>query len=452
MFFLVVFSCAVVSATGVFPFWNFTKEIRPEPTADAGEPLHLTPLIRANGEDYAKIRENAKVEPFVGNMRSYSGFLTVNETYDSNLFFWFFESENKPKKDPLLLWLHGGPGQSSLMGLFEESGPYKVVGEEVRYRNTTWTKNHNVLYIDNPVGAGYSYTKDSDGYSRTVRQAADNLYEGLRQFFQIFSEFRKNDFYMVGESYCGKYIPTLAEVIHEENKKKKNATERIKLRGMAIGCGFIDPPNQMFFADYYYQMGILDPAERDTVVEREAKAREHMKKNNFYMADIYLTLIGYKLWRKGYTIDAAEPHFDFGSYDDVEVFVQRDDVRKKIHVGKSEFHDRKKVTFYFRNDLWNSVSSTLSTLIENNYKILLFTGQHDLVVPHTQIDRVIENLSWEEKDQLLEAKATGWHVNGELAGFEKSHKNLRYVFVRKSNHIIVRSQPEWTLNLLKSFV
>ena len=60
---------------------------------------------------------------------SYSGFMTVNKAFNSNLFFWYFPAAFKPEKAPLLLWLQGGPGGSSLFGLFVENGPFSVTQE-----------------------------------------------------------------------------------------------------------------------------------------------------------------------------------------------------------------------------------------------------------------------------------------------------------------------------------
>lgn len=54
----------------------------------------------------------------------------VDEKYNGNLFFWYFPVMNKSVREtPLILWLQGGPGASSLFGLFEEIGPYTVTDD-----------------------------------------------------------------------------------------------------------------------------------------------------------------------------------------------------------------------------------------------------------------------------------------------------------------------------------
>ncbi|KAJ9584275.1 hypothetical protein L9F63_021397, partial [Diploptera punctata] len=120
---------------------------------DPGDPLFLTPYIEAG-----KIKEAqqlSKVGPLKGaaNIKSYSGYLTVDKTYNSNLFFWYFPIEREYADAPVVLWLQGGPGATSLYGLFTENGPFSINKKFYLVpREYSWTKTHHVIYIDNPVG------------------------------------------------------------------------------------------------------------------------------------------------------------------------------------------------------------------------------------------------------------------------------------------------------------
>ena len=103
----------------------------------------------------------------------------------------------------MVLWLQGGPGFSLLFGLFSLNGPIILNKNlEGSLRNYTWAQEFNVVYIDQPVGAGFSFTHNDDGYAKDEDDVARDLYEALRQFFTLFSEYRKNDFYITGESYA----------------------------------------------------------------------------------------------------------------------------------------------------------------------------------------------------------------------------------------------------------
>ncbi|XP_006506682.1 probable serine carboxypeptidase CPVL isoform X4 [Mus musculus] len=166
---------------------------------DAGQPLFLSPYIK-NG----KIKEGQRksmVSPFPGmNDKSYAGYITVNQTYNSNLFFWFFPARMQPEDAPVVLWLQGGPGGSSMFGLFVEHGPYIITSNmTVVARDFPWTFTLSMLYIDNPVGTGFSFTDHFQGYATSEDDVAQDLYSALIQFFTLFPEYAKNDFYVTGE-------------------------------------------------------------------------------------------------------------------------------------------------------------------------------------------------------------------------------------------------------------
>ena len=112
-------------------------------------------------------------------------------------------------KAPVVLWLQGGPGGSSLFGLFVENGPYSVdASADLHERDIAWTHDFNMLYIDQPVGTGYSFTGDDAGFATNEDEVARDLHETLRQFYLIFPELLNNDFYITGESYAGKNAST----------------------------------------------------------------------------------------------------------------------------------------------------------------------------------------------------------------------------------------------------
>jgi vitellogenic carboxypeptidase-like protein len=167
------------------------------PTIDeVGNPLFLTPLIDVGRIDEA--RNLALVQPPIENTVSYSGFLTVNRVTKAHLFFWFFlRTETEDTRAPLLLWLQGGPGCSSLFGVFCENGPFEATNDGLRKREYAWTNKYHMLYIDQPVGSGFSYPEDEDnGYIGTEVEVGEQLYEALMQFYTIFPKMRERDFYI----------------------------------------------------------------------------------------------------------------------------------------------------------------------------------------------------------------------------------------------------------------
>ncbi|XP_049513175.1 venom serine carboxypeptidase-like isoform X2 [Dermacentor silvarum] len=110
---------------------------------------------------------------------------------------------NDDMKKPLLLWLQGGPGKSSLFGQFLENGPLGIdPSGNLYYREHTLLKEFNIIYLDQPVGSGYSFDKN-EKYPSSLEQASNHVITFLEQFLEIFREYKDRDFYIAGESYGG---------------------------------------------------------------------------------------------------------------------------------------------------------------------------------------------------------------------------------------------------------
>ena len=214
-------------------------------------------VVMENGESERHVDGN--LEPFnlrtkkvdpeslgVDKVKQYSGYLD-NEEDDKHLFYWFFESRNDPKNDPVLLWLNGGPGCSSLTGLFMELGPSSINEKrDIEFNPNSWNANASVIFLDQPVNVGYSYSGSS--VSNTVAAGKD-VYALLTLFFEQFPEYAEQSFHISGESYAGHYIPVFASEILSH--KKRN----INLQSVLIGNGLTDGLTQY---EYYRPMACGD--------------------------------------------------------------------------------------------------------------------------------------------------------------------------------------------------
>jgi carboxypeptidase C (cathepsin A) len=157
---------------------------------------------------------------FSDSFNEYSGYLLANASAGSQLFYWFVESQNDPVNDPLVLWLQGGPGcrfvtlrvcgafsqiirlHSSMIGLFNELGPYVVQSNLTLEPNPySWNQIANVLFLDQPVGTGFSYWQSPDGLVVNQDMMARNVYTALVAFFQQYPHHANHQFFITGESY-----------------------------------------------------------------------------------------------------------------------------------------------------------------------------------------------------------------------------------------------------------
>ncbi|KHJ78546.1 serine carboxypeptidase [Oesophagostomum dentatum] len=185
--------------------------------------------------------------------KHYTGFLQVSKTHF--LHYWFVESQNDSTKDPLIFWFNGGPGCSSLVGLLLEMGPYLVNadGRSLRPNLYSWNKLASIVYIESPVGVGYSYATDGNATTNDDQTSLEN-YEAMKQFLLVKFNFPELKETRAWESYAGIYVPTLAaRIVDGQNEFNFN------LKGIAIGNGYVSTKlNLVTMAKFAYGHGIID--------------------------------------------------------------------------------------------------------------------------------------------------------------------------------------------------
>uniref|UniRef100_A0A7I4Y0C9 Carboxypeptidase n=1 Tax=Haemonchus contortus TaxID=6289 RepID=A0A7I4Y0C9_HAECO len=179
---------------------------------------------------------------FEANFKTYSGYLKANGDNTWHMHYMLTESKHDPDTDPLLVWFNGGPGCSSFAGLFEELGPFYVNydGQTLYENKYAWNARANVLYLESPIGVGYSYDSVHDSfYNADDSQTASQNYVALKDFFNtVQPKYKNRTFFLSGESYAGIYIPMLSQLliqgIDDGTFPNKN------FQGAAIGNGFLN--------------------------------------------------------------------------------------------------------------------------------------------------------------------------------------------------------------------
>ena len=113
--------------------------------------------------------------------------------HHGSLFFWHFENRHLADRPRTVLWLNGGPGCSSEDGALMEIGPYRVRdGGKLELQDGSWDEFANVLFVDNPVGTGFSYV-DSDSYLHELGEMSNQMIIFLEQFFALFPQYSHDD-------------------------------------------------------------------------------------------------------------------------------------------------------------------------------------------------------------------------------------------------------------------
>ncbi|EDL88126.1 similar to Probable serine carboxypeptidase CPVL precursor (Carboxypeptidase, vitellogenic-like) (Vitellogenic carboxypeptidase-like protein) (VCP-like protein) [Rattus norvegicus] len=385
---------------------------------NAGQPLFLSPYIRTG-----KIKEGQRksmVSPFPGMYdKSYAGYITVNQTYNSNLFFWFFPARTQPADAPVVLWLQGGPGGSSMFGLFVEHGPYIITSNmTVLSRDFPWTFSLSMLYIDNPVGTGFSFTDHIQGYAIDEDDVAQDLYSALVQFFKLFPEYAKNDFYITGESYAGKYVPAIAYYIHSLNPVRRF---KIRLKGIALGDAYTDPETVL-----------------DELLDGDLTAGPSFFQNVTGCTNYYNIL------------QCTEPEDQ--SY--FSKFLSLPQVRQAIHVGNRNFSDGAEVEKYLREDTVKSVKPWLAEIM-NYYKVLIYNGQLDIIVAAALTERSLMTMDWKGSYAYRRTHKKIWKIfesDDEVAGYVRRVGKFHQVIVRGGGHILPYDQPLRSFDMINRFI
>ena len=185
--------------------------------------------------------------------------------------------------DPVVLWLNGGPGASSLGGCFSENGPLIVQddGRHLRVNEYAWNQQAHLLCIESPVGVGFSFNASGEYASDDFAQA-DDLYEALLRFFDKFPQLRGNEFYIAGESYGGVYVPLTAKAIVDGNAE--GVHPRINLQKFVVGNG-VNEFAGLSIVLYAYYHGLLGTDEYKEIRAACPQYQEFTKTGSFLTLD-----------------------------------------------------------------------------------------------------------------------------------------------------------------------
>lgn len=204
--------------------------------------------VRSAAEDEIKNLPGLDFDP---GYKQYSGYLEADDKKNRFWHYWFVESRSNPANDPLVLWLNGGPGCSSMLGLLTELGPVRVSQNGSLVNNPfAWNKNANIIFMESPAGVGFSYAVDGSIVADDDSTAQQN-HRALRSFLEKFPQYKNSPLYLTGESYGGVYLPTLAVLVDKDPE--------MNLKGVAIGNGYLDAnklaESLIYFAYYHGLLG-----------------------------------------------------------------------------------------------------------------------------------------------------------------------------------------------------
>ncbi|KAG0490201.1 hypothetical protein HPP92_007064 [Vanilla planifolia] len=416
------------------------------------------------------------------DFQQYAGYITVDESHGRALFYWFIEAQHNARDKPLLLWLNGGPGCSSIgYGEAEELGPFllKKGVPELRFNKFSWNKEANLLFLESPVGVGFSYTNTSSDLNNLGDEfTANDSYAFLLNWFKRFPQYKSFEFFIAGESYAGHYVPQLAEKIFDKNKEAKD--NYINLKGFMIGNAVMDDEtDQKGMVTYAWDHAVISDQVYDDInnncnfsLENTSKPctvalQEYYKVYNIIdMYSLYTpSCIMDDLARKSSMIDGVAPKLFSryrgwwfpkpSGYDPcisiyTEVYLNRPDVQKALHanvtnMGYNWTHCSDVINRW--NDSPFSVLPVIKKLVNGGLRVWVYSGDTDGRIPVTSTRLTLKKLGLSTVQ-----KWKPWYNHKQVGGWTIIYDGLTFVTIRGAGHQVPTFAPRQARQLVAHFL
>ncbi|KAK7256190.1 hypothetical protein RIF29_29628 [Crotalaria pallida] len=416
-----------------------------------------------------------QVPGFNGTIPSkhYAGYVTVDESHGRNLYYYFVESEGTPSKDPVVLWLNGGPGCSSLDGFVYEHGPFnfekpKKKGSLPRLQLNpySWSKVSNIIYLDSPAGVGFSYSKTQSDYKTGDFKTASDSHAFLLKWFELYPEFLSNPLFLSGESFAGVYVPTLA---HEIVKGiDAGAKPKLNFKGYMIGNGVADVKfDGNAIVPFAHGMALISDQIYEEV-KKQCNGKYYgpvSKKCKSMLSKVDKAIDGLNIY------DTLEPCYHSPEAQVNTTFNNRlplsfrnlGQTKKPLPVRKRMFGRAWPLKAHATSGIvpsWPQLNANanvpctddeVATEWLNNEAVrkaihtaeihVVGSGDHDLCVPYTGSEAWTRSMGYKIVDEWRP-----WFVNNQVAGYTQGYdKNLTFMTIKGAGHTVPEYKPQESL-------
>ncbi|KAM1014650.1 hypothetical protein ACFX2C_044609 [Malus domestica] len=407
------------------------------------------------------------------NFQQYAGYVTVDEKQERSLFYYFVEAQTNPASKPLVLWLNGGPGCSSVgVGAFNENGPFQPSGDILLKNDFSWNREANMLYLESPAGVGFSYSANKSfyGYVNDDITARDNI-EFLQRWFDKFPEYKNRDFFITGESYAGHYVPQLAQLIIQSKLK-------FNLKAVAIGNPLFEFNTDINSrAEYWWSHGLISDATFENLTsvcnfseivrqidirggplspgcdavanQFESEVPHHLINQYDVTRNVCLSSVEAQSFqlRKTAKIDVC-----IG--DETVTYLNRPYVQEVLHARVTNWTtcSNRVVIQYDMKNLETPMLPVLGDLVKSGVRVLIYSGDQDSAIPLMSTRTLVNGLA---KDLGLQTNVPYrvWVQEKQVAGWAQVYSDaLSYATIRGAGHEAPISQPERSLLMFASFL
>ncbi|XP_051130850.1 serine carboxypeptidase-like 28 [Andrographis paniculata] len=402
-------------------------------------------------------------QPSNATFDQYSGYVTVDRKEGRALFYWLIEASRKPESKPLVLWLNGGPGCSSIAyGASEEIGPFRATPDgNLTLSPYSWNKDANLLFLDSPAGVGFSYSNSSADERIGDDRTAKDAYKFLTRWFERFPQFKYRSFYIAGESYAGHYIPQLSKVIVDHNKGIKNPT--INFKGFLLGNPLIDDYHDNIGTfEFWWNHGLISDLTYKRLNQScpldsflfphdhcySALSEAYSQFGDINPYDIYGPVCP--------DLGTLPLPWTFRGNDQcvvkyTKIYMNRRDVQNALHANTTGIpHPWQTCSDTVRGSWADSPKSMLpifQQLIKAGIRIWVFSGDTDAVLPLSATRYSLNALNLK-----VNTSWHAWYINQKVGGWSQVYEGLSYVTVRGAGHEVPLTRPKLASTLFKHFL
>uniref|UniRef100_A0A0D9XRN6 Serine carboxypeptidase-like 19 n=1 Tax=Leersia perrieri TaxID=77586 RepID=A0A0D9XRN6_9ORYZ len=383
-----------------------------------------------------------------------TGYVTIDEDNGAELFYYFIESEGDPSTDPVLLWLTGGDRCSVLSALFFEIGPLKLVIEpyngelpKLRYHPYSWTKVASILFVDSPVGAGFSYSRDPKGYDVGDVSASMQLIKLLREWFIEHPNYLSNPFYVGGDSYAGKIVPFITQKISEDIEAGVKPTLNLKMiMEHCKGEDYDNPKNEICRQGLTRFESLLDEGSHAQILDRKCIYASPVLNHETIYRKILMEKIGVLKHAP------PQPSIKCGVYANyLSYFWANSNVtRKTLGIKKGTVNEWVRCHEHdlpYTKDISSSIKYHHNVTLKG-YRALVYSGDHDAVIPFLGTQAWVRSLKYPIVDDWR-----AWHIDGQSAGFTIAYgNNLTFATVKGGGHTAPEFEPERCFAMFKRWI
>ncbi|XP_039030435.1 serine carboxypeptidase-like 44 isoform X2 [Hibiscus syriacus] len=427
-------------------------------------------------------------QPIV-NFRQFSGYIDVDPEAGRSLFYYFVEAENDPKNQPLTIWLTGGPGCSSVGDSFVGVGPFITTNDArgLERNPHAWNNVSNILFIDSPVGAGWSYSNTSDDYIVGDHSTNNDLVTFILKWFEKYPIFKSRDLYVCGASYAGHFVPNFVNSLLQYNKQSMNF--KFNIKGLALGNPVLRYKLDLLAEqELYASEGMISRVLHQQILKRCNGVNEDNYSNNVgpwsescqqamgisQMIAFNVTSVDQSRQRQ---FDISRTPCD-GTMEDLKsgkeitkvidgcdlcltvrpnFYFNIPEVQKVFHANRTNLKFEWSGCIpmsglkYNPTDIYNDMLPTLKQILQQSVPITIFSGDVDGAIPLIGNSEHVKKLA-KDMNMNLTKNETWNHENKEGGLLYLYGDLLTFMTVKGANHHVPLSRPSQALYIFSNFV